>query len=555
MATPSSSTAKSSTRSDLDVALSAYQPVLLSDLWIRTKKRGLIKLWPNKAQRKFLDRHWPDWRTKPISLRGKRAIILKARQQGFSTIVEALIFCDSINNPGTYSLVLAAKSQQAIAIFRMVHLFYRKLPANKKRPTKYASKYELYWEDINSSMYVGSAEASDTGRGGTLSNLHCTEIPSWKNPETLMSAVLESVPDDDGFVVLESTAEGVGNYFHTTWNEAQRGESNYIPTFSGWWEDPTNRSEVPEDFEPYSYEHEKYGNEVALAERFGLDPAQLSWRRRKINDQKKKFPQEHPASPEEAFLVSGNPYFDRKKLDARLQYLQANPAPTFADRWDGAIRLGALRDNELVVYKLPEAGRVYCIGGDPSEGLNQKGTDHDYSPAMVLDAETGEECALLHGRWSPREFGLIVAELGFWYNTALVGIERNNHGHAALNALLFEAGYPEQVSTDGTGCYMHQEFDANRLPTTRRPGYPTTTKTKAHADDDLAAAIDADEVFFNSPVTIEELMRYVKLPAGKAGGDSGSHDDIVRAAALALQMMRLRPRSMGAWSKALGLMD
>lgn len=516
-----------------------YDKVLFSDLWIRTKKRTLIRLTPNPVQTKFLDENFPDRRTDPIDLRGKREIILKARQQGFSTIVEALIFCDTINNPNTYSLVIGSKRQSTEAIFRMVKIFYNKLPPNKKRPTKYSSKRELYWEDINSSMYVGSAEVEDTGRGETINNLHLTEIPSWKNPEDLLSAVLEAVPDDDGFVCLESTAKGVGNFFHTTWLEAVKGTSNYHSTFSPWFEDPTNRAAVPADFE-------RTEEEEALAALHNLDDGQLVWRRRKINDQKEKFPQEHPATPEEAFLLSGNPYFNRRTLQDRIDYLELNPATEFKTRPELSPRVAALRDGEFKVYKLPEPGRIYVIGADPSEGLNAKGSNHDYSPCDVFDAETWEQVATLHGRWVPREFGLLLAEIGTWYNTALLGIERNNHGHAVLNAVIYEAGYPAQTGTDGAGVYMHQEFDINKLPKDRRPGYPTTPKTKSMADDDLASAIDEAEIHLNSRETVGELMRYVKLPGGKAGGDGGSHDDRVRSVAIALQMLKLRPR--GGWA-------
>jgi len=531
---PRSSAQKSSTANiDQIIEEAKWPQVLLSDLKIRTKGRQLVPLVPNYVQTKFLNKHFPNWREGEIDLRGVRDIILKARQQGFSTIIEALIFLDTINNANTYSLVVGQKTKSSEAIFRMASVFYNNLPKEKRRPTKYSSKRELYWEDINSSFYVGSAEVGDTGRGDTINNLHLTEIPSWPDPETLVPAVLEAVPDD-GFVALESTAKGVGNYFHTTWLEAEGGKSNFWPHFSPWFDDPTYRSSVPEGFE-------RTREETELVSLFGLDDRQLAWRRKKIVDLKDKFPQEHPATPEEAFLVSGNPYFNRKLLDERSKYLLANPPAELAERPMESPRIGALREGELIVYQAPKEGRVYVMASDPSEGLNAQG-DHDYCSADVFDADTWDQVATLHGRWVPREFGLLCAELGFWYNTALLAIERNNHGHAVLNAAIYEAGYPEQKKTDGTGIYMHQEFDVNKVPKERKPGYPTTTKTKALADDDLASSIEAMEITLFSRSTISELMRYVKLPNGKAAGDGGSHDDRVRSVAIALQMLRLRPR-------------
>lgn len=514
-----------------------------SDLLIRTKKRQTTQFTPNPVQVGYLrslDRGWSGGVPK---IRGLRSLILKARQQGFSTLIEALFFLDTISTPNTNTLVIAHDRESTQKIFRMVQYFYKHLPHDLRPQTQYANRYEYYWPKLNSSFFVGTAGSSHGGRGGTINNLHGTEVAFWSNPEDILAGLMEAVPED-GNVVLESTANGVGTWHHELWLEAEEGRGNYQAFFSPWFAHDEYVREVPSGFKLTE-------SEAELKERHALSDEQVAWHRWKSNDLKRKMPQEHPSTPEEAFLSSGNPYFNRPLLQSRIDYLRANPPETHAVP-EGLVRLRALQPGEIVIFAPPEQGKAYAIGADPAEGLNAKGTDHDYCSADVFDASSGDQVASLHGRWSPREFGLILAELGFWYGTALMAIERNNHGHAVLDAALYEAGYPQQTETAGTGMYMHQEFDANKIPTTRRPGYPTTPKTKALADDDLAAAIENLEIFIYSIGALQELMRYVKLPGGKAGGDGGTHDDRVRSIALAQQMMKLRPRG---WTHSKQAMD
>jgi hypothetical protein len=134
----------------------------------------------------------------------------------------------------------------------------------------------------------------------------------------------------------------------------------------------------------------------------------------------------------------------------------------------------------------------------------------------------------------------MLADLGRWYNTALIGVERNNHGHAVLNALLHSAGYPQ--SHGAGGIYFHQEYDEKKNPTSMRPGWPTTPKTKYFALDGLATSLTGGDIHPRSRRTVSELMTYVKKSGGKAGGEGRSHDDAVIALSIADALLKMRPR-------------
>jgi hypothetical protein len=515
---------------------------------IRDKKRKLIPLIPNEVQAVYLDMVAPGWREGEINLRGLREILLKARQFGFSTLILALYYLDTINTPNTRSVILAHNPRSTDTLFQQIQRFHENLRPEIKPRTKYANRREYLYPDLGSSIFVGQVGKDGFGRGDTINNVHMSELAFWpKNAEDIVTGLLEAVPEE-GNATIETTANGVGNYYHAEYELAQGGKSAFTARFFGWYQHREYRRQPEPDFERTAEEEE-------LARVYGLDDWQLAWRRWKKRQAKKKFKQEYPINAQEAFLTSGNNYFDRDVL-ATLSDALTRPehAPLSRDAFNlpaGSIRLAAIASGDederggLEVFKAPEPGRTYVIGADTAEGINDYG-DHDFSCADVLDAETWEQVAHIHGRWDPRYFGLTLAELARWYNNALLGIERNNHGHAVINAALYEAGYPEQRQTQCSGVYMHQEYDENQVPKDRRPGWPETPKNKFFALDGLATALLDSDLKLHSRGTAAELHTFVNLPGGRAGGEGRSHDDRVMSLAIAVAMIKLRPR--GGWA-------
>ncbi len=442
------------------------------------------------------------------------------------------------------------------SLFSMVRTMYDYLPERKRPKSKYANRTEFYWPDLESRYVVGNAQNLTYGRGKTIHNLHASEVGFWPDAETLLGGLMESVPQD-GNVFIETTANGVGNWYHSEYTLAEAGQSVYTPRFFAWFQHPEYRRPVPPDFV-------RTEDERKLVHQFGLSDEQLEWARWKRKARKKLFPQEYPSTAAGAFLTSGNPYFDREFLtDLALQL--ADPAfdpidvrvpadrhpklaavrnHVFEHAVKGSDTLGEVK--ALTVWEAPRPGRLYVIGADCAEGINDRG-DHDFDAADVLDAETWTQVAHLHGRWDTHEYGLILADLGFWYNTALLGIERNNHGHAVINAALHTAHYPEARSSVANGLYFHQEYDEKKNPTTMRPGWPTTAQSKFFALDGLATSVTEKELHLRSRQTVAQMLTYVKLPGGKAGGEGKSHDDCVISIALATALLKMRPR--GGWGQ------
>lgn len=502
---------------------------------IRTKDKRLVPFEPNAVQRRYLEMLDPGWESRGYpNLDGKREIILKARQFGFSTLIAAAFFCDVLNSPNSEAAVISHDAKSTDKLFAMIRRMWENLPDDVRPSAKYASRSEFYWPEIGSSYYVGTAGTRSFGRGTTLNRLHGSEVSSWPNAEELVAGLMEAVPMS-GTIFLESTAKGLGNYYHEEYTAAQEGESVFVPRFFAWFEHDEYRVPVTDGLELTE-------TGANLKERFGLDDAQVAFYQGKAKALRGKVVQEYPSDAEEAFLSSGDPVFDR----ARLNEMKTACRDAGAVEAPAAFSTLAKFRPSLKVWTMPQAGRRYVIGADPAEGIKAKGADRDFSSLHVLDAETWEVVAVLHGRIEPHWFGLCAAELGRWYGTALLVIERNNHGHAVLSAAIHTAGYPLMGDVAWGGVYTHEEFDERKRMTARRPGWPTTVKTKAYAVDCLNEAISDGDLAVCDLATIGELMRFVHLPGGKMGGESGSHDD--RATSLAMAVVGLRARPVGGWA-------
>ena len=532
-----------SERLELDQLLLPVAPTSLAGyfnvLQIVTKRRELITFAPNHVQCLYLDIICPAWRTETVELRGIREILLKARQFGFSTLILALFFIDTITTPNTQTVVIAHDIDTTEKLFRMVKRYHEHLPDSLKLETKYANRREFLWPSIDSYFFVGTAGNKSFGRGGTINNVHGSEVAFWPNADDIVSGLLQTVPTD-GNIFLETTANGVGNYYEREYKRAELGNSVFTSRFFAWFQNPEYATPITDNAFVLD------ADEAKIAETYDLSNAQMLWRRGKVKELREKFAQEYPANADEAFLTSGNPYFDRDYLREIKAAIQTGAFPpitsTVPAQYDN---LRIAQGAGLTVWELPTTGKTYVIGADTAEGLTDSG-DHDFDCADVFDADSWTQVAQLHGKWDTHTYGLMLADLGKWYNTALLGIERNNHGHAVINAALYTAKYPE-ARNSRAGLYFHQEYDETKKPAGMKAGWPTTVKTKYFALDGLATNIHERELHLRSLITVSELLTFVKLPGGKAGGDGSSHDDAVMSCAIASALLTNRPR--GGWAQ------
>lgn len=459
---------------------------------------------------------------------GLREIILKARQFGFSTLILGLYFLDTVNNPNTQTIVLAQDAGSTEKLFQIVRRFQTLLPKHKQIPTRYDTKTVLYWPTIDSYFFVGTAGSRKVGRGGTINNVHGSEVAFWENMRELIAGLMEAVPED-GNIFLETTANGVGNPFYQEYWDAVEGNSVFTARFFPWFKHSEYASSTLTQGGPLIITPE----EANLQETFNLTDEQLIWRRNKLLTLKSQFVQEYPSTPEEAFIATGNSFFNQETLKSMESNLEEPLEDVTFLR--GFYELQRWKD-KIAIFQRPLQGRSYILGVDPSEGVNTNG-DHDYSPIQVLDYQTYEQVAVLHGRIEPPDLGRIANELGRWYNLALINVERNNHGHSVLNTLINECGYPLQQGNEVSGVYQYVEFDAKRTVRSKRPGWPQNQKTLAQALDALNQLVEDGTLIVKHKGTLREMRVFVKAPGYKIQAETGAHDDLVLSLALAAVLL------------------
>lgn len=243
-----------------------------------------------------------------------RAIILKGRQQGASTYTEGRFYWKTTSNKGQKTYILTHKDEATQNLFTMVERYHEHAPEFVKPHVGSNNKKEMVFDRLDSRYQVATAGAKGAGRSATLINVHGSEVGYWENAQSHLGGMLQAVPLARGTeVILESTANGVGNVFHTQWKLAESGQSDFIAIFVPWfWQEEYARA-VPDDFQINSDKEtvpEGELTEEEYQEAYELTDEQIFWRRRKIielgggEEGFFEFKKEYPATADEAFQAS-----------------------------------------------------------------------------------------------------------------------------------------------------------------------------------------------------------------------------------------------------------
>lgn len=518
-------------------------------LKIKNKDAEIIDFNANDSQNRLLaiiEEHYnkyPNPRERPTLY----IIILKARQQGMSTATEGLFFKGisiGLQNDTPYhknAMIISYDEDSAKVINEMSDRFYQYLPKEIKpmrrpsrgkgllleNPTNNQDEFEKN-PGLQSKFIIETAKNLYAGSSYTLNYVHISELSKWDKPSETMKSLMQSVPGYNGIVIVESTADGSGDYFNKLWDQAEAGENSFVPLFLSWMDHKEYQKPLSDNERTYLIESLD-DEEKQLIKLHGASYEQLNWRRDTIKNKCQHetmepvdvFHQEYPTTAEEAFLTSGRPRFDIPSLREYLKHCVDGERGNL-ERHGSEIKFIPDPKGYIEIWEKPKESKMYGIGGDPARGL----ITGDYSTGPVYD-ENENMVALWHGHMDPDLFADQLELLGLYYNEAVLAIEENNHGLAVLNRLK-ESYY---------NLYKRTTHDKATDTEKEQLGWWTSEKTKALAIDNLARLIRTRQLGTKSKRFIQECLTYVREDNGSTNAQAGSNDDIVMASAIILYVM------------------
>lgn len=307
-------------------------------LTIKTKSKGMQKLYPNTVQAKFIDT------IEKLFFSGKpvRILVLKARQMGISTIIEAMIYAFTSRMKGINSFVIADDLEGANYIFEMQKMYQEYLDKHLKPRIKHSNEKKLAFSGLQSQILIDTADNKNIGRKFTIQFSHLSECSRYTRPlPEILSGLGHAVPNSAGTMVfLETTANGYEE-FYDLWISALNGKSDWIPLFYAWHEFPEYQLPLeggklyPIDNVRFATPLEKENflmDEQVITKRYGLTQEQLNWRRwdlvNNCSGDINKFNEDNPSCVSGDTMVSTNPTgifeIQDTKINDKITHLHKN---------------------------------------------------------------------------------------------------------------------------------------------------------------------------------------------------------------------------------------
>jgi hypothetical protein len=433
-------------------------------LKIRDRDGAIRRLEPNAVQRAFEAR------------RGRKNIVLKARQMGMTTWIAGQFFLRTVMRPGVLTVQVAHTREAAEGIFGVVQRMWENLPAPLREGSLRRSRAnagQMVFGEIDSEFRVVSAGDENAGRGLTIQNLHCSEVSRWPGDAAATLAGLLAALAPGGEVCLESTAYGAYGCFYEEWERA--AETGMVRHFFPWWMEPAYVGSAVSDLREA---------ELELMRAHGLTGEQIGFRRELERSYRGLRAQEFAEDAVSCFKATGECCFEVEAIERRMAEVPA--------------AMEVRRGGALLVWLPPLRGKEYLVAVDTAGG----GSDGDYGAVQVIELESGLQCAELRERLSPLELARAAAALAREYGGAMVAVERNNHGAGVLAYLDVMERYARVYEQAGVAGWL----------------------TSAGSKPGMVSRMGA---------LLAECRTFVSFAGGRTGAANGSHDDCLMAMAVA----------------------
>lgn len=500
------------------------------------KKKKVIPFFLNNVQQRFIEilnkaiQDYNDGLITNISL-----LVLKGRQQGFTTLITAIQLARTITRHNFEGLTLSDKSSNTEAIFQNKAKFiYNKLPDSIKPTEKYNSKKQLLFEKLNSSWAIETATAQ-VGRSRTVNFFHGSECAFWKDGIATIQASLGEAFTQDSIKIYETTANGFNDY-RTMWKSGE-----HINCFFEWWQ----TAEYRLNFETKN-RRTKFLNDIYrvkdwiherlkwLLEEKGLDENQLYWYYKKYNGyiDKELIKQEYPCTPDEAFIASGKCYFDKDQIIKYIDKLEKEKNYGVIKRGYFNYRIQSdsnikknIVDIEWVddpagcikIFEEPKRYVPYVLGGDTA------GEGSDKNTGTVIDNISEKIVATLEQEKDETSYTIQIFCLGWYFNKALVGLETNFSTYPT-KMLSEEYRYPN--------LYVREKEDDYTGKLYKSYGFETNKKTRPIILANFQNIMNTETHKITDIEILREGLVFIKNEKGRPEAQQGCHDDKIMGTAI-----------------------
>lgn len=498
----------------------------------------------NYPQRKYL-KELEELRTagQPIDI-----ILLKARQWGGSTLTQLyMLWIQLVHKRNWNSVICGDIEKQSSVVAGMLSKAITKYPLwasyhTRIRTTPYQGAQKTRVINLSNCRYsLGSAQKPESLRSEDISMAHLTEVGLWKatkskKPEDIVQSIFGSIASGPYTMkVFESTAKGVGNFFHRTWLDSVAGKNNFKPVFIAWFDIPLYSKPI-DDYQ--SFIGSMTEEEHALF-KLGATLEAINWYR----DKKKEFPEEwrlaseFPSTPQEAFQSTGRRVF-------KISYIQSTRESCIAPWWKGDVEGDKLNcelirgEGNLEIWYLPDLETPMRDRYVVSVDVGGVSDSADYSCIRVADryamTEGGipEIVAQWHGHIEHDKLAWKAVQLAHLYGDALLVIEANTLESEGTEGDHFEYILNEIAGEYGN-LYSRTSEQEIRQGRPRRWGFHTNSSTKPMIIDHLVKAFRDSLYIEHCTHTCDEFDLYeIKENGKEMGAVEGNHDDRVMATAI-----------------------
>lgn len=555
-------------------------------VYIKNKDGGedvLFRL--TRPQRRFVKR------LEELRKAGKpiRIVLLKARQWGGSTTSQLyMAWLQLVHRVGLNSLIIAHQGTASDEIKDMFDRMIKAYPIemlhrlgdiykdNEPKMVGVGKSGSIYRvQQRNCKIKIGTAERPDGCRGGDYSLVHLSEVGLWKategkKPEDIVQSACSAVLYKPyTMIVYESTAKGVGNFFHREYRAAKSGKSQFEAMFVSWYDIEKYSLEVNNirAFAEMLYDNRNNDNVESPRQEpgkylwwlwtKGATLEAINWyiHQRAMYDDHGLMASEYPSDDVEAFVHSGTMVFDKYKVEAFDKYCKAPRyvGDVYADGDEGKAALKNLRftqDKQGVfwVWNLPEIDpdekvvNRYLVVVDVG-GRSRKA---DWSVIVVFDRlmmmDGGKPLVVAqwYGHCDMDVLAWKAAQIAAFYDNALLVIESNTlETHDKERDVDGDqSGYIlNQIKSVYDNLYARKQSEEEIIEgVPKKYGFHTNVSTKPMVISTLIKIVRENMYIERDRRCLNEYLVYEKKQNNSYGAVIGEHDDLLMTRAIGLHI-------------------